>query len=78
MSVGDNYMNSDELADAFRDLFDQLHAKIEAHPAGPLKHRAEVLANVAHRALERLKKHAVDDGIVQPFSGGEEKPDNGG
>ena len=72
--LGTNVMSNDELADAFRDLFDQLHAKIDAHPEGPLKNRAEALAGVAHRALERLKKHAVDDGVIQPMSGGEEKP----
>lgn len=76
MSVGDNYMLSDDdLADAFRNLFDQLHAKIEARAEGPLKNRAEALAGVAHRALERLKKYAVDDGVIQPMSGGEEKPE---
>lgn len=71
----ENLMDNDALADAFRNLFDQLHAKIDALPDGALKNRGEALAGVAHRALERLKKHAVDEGVVQPFSGGEEKPE---
>jgi hypothetical protein len=71
----ENMMSNDELADAFRDLFDQLHAKIAALPDGGLKTRADELAGVAHRALERLKRHAVDSGEVQPFSGGDPKPE---
>ncbi len=31
-------------------------------------------ANVAHGALERVKKRAVDEGEVEPFSGGDPKP----
>lgn len=69
----ENVMTNDELADAFRDLFDQLHGKIDALPDGGLKHRADALAGVAHRALEKLKAHAVDEGVVQPFSGGDPK-----
>lgn len=73
MSLGTNMRSNDELADDFRALFDDLHAKIEAHPDSSLKHRAEILADVAHRALDRLKKLAGDEGVIQPFSGGDPK-----
>lgn len=73
MSVGTNMHSDDELADAFKALFDELHAKIEALPEGALKHRAEILADVSHRAMNRLKKLAANDGVIQPFSGGDPK-----
>jgi phosphoenolpyruvate-protein kinase (PTS system EI component) len=76
MSARENYMSNDELADGFKSLFDQLHANIEAHEDGALKARAEELANIAHRALDRLQKLAKQAGVIQPFSGGDaDKPD---
>lgn len=66
-------MTNDELADAFAANLAELHEKIAALPDGGLKIRSEELADVAHRALERLKKRAVDGGQVQPFSGGDPK-----
>jgi hypothetical protein len=68
-------MTNDQLADAFRDLFDELHAKIDALPDSGKKVYLDAWANVAHGALERLKKRAVDEGDVSVESGGDPKPE---
>lgn len=70
-------MTRDEIVGAFRAAFDALDAEITAVPDGPMKIRAEAYTEVAHRALERLRKLAVDDGMIQPLSGGGDKPPGG-
>jgi len=67
-------MDNDALATQFRALMDDLHARIAALEEGAVKARALRLANVAHGALEALRDHAADNGLVQPFSGGDPKP----
>ena len=79
-SKGPPMIGPDQLADRFRDNFDQLHQLIEAHP--DLKQRSEIQkqADLFHAAGDRfLKKvkamtHPTGKPIVQPFSGGEPKP----
>lgn len=64
-------MSNDELANAFKALFDEAHAKAEALPDGPFKRRTIERLNVAHEIMDRVRKHAVDEGEIQPFSGGD-------
>lgn len=66
-------MSNDQLAQAFRTLLDDLHARIAALADGPVKARAIRLAAVAHGALEALRDHLADGGQVQPDSGGDPK-----
>lgn len=69
MSVRSNYMSDDELVERFRVDFELLEARMAAHPDGPRKHRAEALVAVAHEALDRVRKLAMDDGVVLQSSG---------
>ena len=65
----------DELADALKATLDEIEARIEARPTGALQTRLKRAAAVAHRALYVLKLEAVDQGIIQPMSGGDpDKP----
>lgn len=63
-------MTNDELADHFKVGFDELHAKIDAADESPRQEVFRVLANVAHRALDKLREKAAIDGIIVPQSGG--------
>lgn len=67
-------MTKDELADYLKVGLDELHAHIDAEPEGQRKRRANRLAKIAHHALDELKELAQGDGLIQPLSGGEEKP----
>lgn len=70
-------MTRDELADYFKVGFDELEAEVAALGEGSVKRRAVRLASIMHRAAEELKELAVDEELIQPFSGGEEKPPEG-
>ena len=63
-------MTNDELADAFKALFDEAHAKAEALPDGHFKKRVIERLNVAHEIMERLRKHAAQEGEISIESGG--------
>ncbi len=67
-------MTHEELADAFRDLFAELHTQIDALDDDPTKIRLDAWANVAHGALERLEKHAAEGDLIQPFDGTDKPP----
>lgn len=64
-------MTNDELANAFKALFDEAHAKVEALPDGPFKSRTGELLSVAHGIMDRLRRRAIDQGEIQPMSGGD-------
>lgn len=68
-------MTNDELADAMKALLDEAHDKVEALPDGPLKARARRRLAVLHGAADALKDLLVREGLVQPFSGGDPKPE---
>ena len=68
-------MTNDALADAFKALFDEAHAKAEALPDGGFKKRTIERLNVAHEIMDRIRKHAADEGEIQPFSGGDPQKD---
>jgi hypothetical protein len=66
-------MDFDTLAIQFRSLLGQLHAGIDAMDDSAVKTEATVLANIAHRALEKLRDYGAQNGVVQPDSGGDPK-----
>jgi hypothetical protein len=70
-----NMMSNDDLANALAAHFAELHAKIEALPAGSVRTRALRFARIAHAGLNALQELAIDQGEIQPFSGGDPKPE---
>lgn len=65
----------DDLANRLRADFDELHDYLNGLPAGIVRRKARRLAQVAHVALNEIKALAVDDGHIEPFSGGDPKPE---
>jgi hypothetical protein len=68
-------LTDDEFADAGKAWVDELHVRANGRPESPAKRRGQRLAKAIHALLFALKAHAVDEEIIQPFSGGEEKPE---
>lgn len=68
-------LSNDELADVARDLFDELHRRVNAQPPGAFRNGAARRLMVAHRGMDLLREFVRDGGMIQPMSGGEEKPD---
>lgn len=62
-------MTNDALLAYFQSGFVELHAKIDALPAGPDQVRAERLVSVFHHAGTVLAQHMSDTGEIQPFDG---------
>lgn len=60
----------DQLADIQKDLLDEAHARVEALEGGPVKNRADRALQLAHKALDLVKRELVDGEIIQPDSGG--------
>lgn len=69
-------MTDQELADRFGIDIAELHAKVEALPDGQTKRRAKRLASILHRAAEEIADIGSGNGMIQPFSGGDPKPDD--
>lgn len=67
-------MDPDAIAESFREPLANAHAFLDGMEDGPVKTRSQRLLNVAHQALEAVRDHLADNGIVQPFSGGDPKP----
>lgn len=67
-------MTPDEIAESFREPLKNLHEAIDALPDGQLKTKAQHKLALAHEALERLRNHFAEAGVVRPFSGGDPKP----
>lgn len=76
MSVGGNWMTREQRRDALRQHFEDMHAEVDALPAGPERRALRLLLAVFHRAADAFMDRLVQGGHVQPFSGGEEKPEN--
>ena len=68
-------MTDQEIAEGFRDLFAAAHASADAKSEGPGRTRGRRLVAVAHAAANALYHHALDEGLIEPFSGGDVKPD---
>lgn len=66
-------MTRDELADAGKDFIDALHTEVDNLPAGAQKTRYQRRLKVLHAAMDAFKADAVDDELIQPFSGGDPK-----
>lgn len=64
----------DQLADVTKAIVDEIESRIAALPTGALKTAATLHMGKAHKQLNKVKKLTVDDGMIQPFSGGEPKP----
>lgn len=72
--IGGGHMTDQELAQAFDANLTELHRKVDALPPGLVKRRSTRLASIMHRAAEELRDLALEDGMIQPFSGGTPKP----
>lgn len=69
-----NPMTHDDLADAFRDLFQELHSKIDALPDTPGRRRGQLFAAAMHRAADSLATWASGEGLIQTFDGTNKPP----
>ena len=67
-------MTHDELAEAYKALIDETHEKVDAVQNPAVRAKAKRLLGLLHGAADALKELAVDQGLVQPFSGGDPKP----
>lgn len=66
-------LTNDQLADQWKALLDETHARAEALPAGTFKHLVKARLEKLHVHVNRLKAMTVDEGTIQPYSGGEPK-----
>ena len=66
-------MTHDELADYFKVGFDELHAKVDAMEDGPFKRKLERRVDAFHAAADWVRNQCADEGLIQPFSGGDPK-----
>ena len=67
-------LTNDDLADHIKSVFDELHARADALPAGTYKWMAKDRLDKAHAQFNRLKRMTSDEGLIQPLSGGGPKP----
>lgn len=67
-------LTDDQLADAQKALLDEAEARVAALADGPVKNRVDRALNLAHKALDLVKRELVDGEIIQPYSGGDPKP----
>jgi len=67
-------MTNDEIADGFKALFDAAHENADALPDGPEKSRTLALLNAFHAVGNVFHRHALDNELIQPMSGGDIKP----
>lgn len=74
-SVELDTLSDDALADHVRAVFDELHRRHDIMEPGAIKRGAGVRLLVAHRAMEILREHLAGGGVIQPFSGGDPKPE---
>ncbi len=65
--------SNDELADHGKAFVDEVEARIEALPTGALKTAASLHMAKAHKQLNKVRELTVDEGLIQPFSGGTPK-----
>jgi hypothetical protein len=66
-------LSNDELADVTRDLFDELHKRVDAMPDGFVKVRFGKHLAKAHKAMNGLQGAAKTTSTIQPMSGGDNK-----
>ncbi len=63
----------DQLADVTKALVDEIEGRIAALPTGALKTAASLHMAKAHKQLNKVRELTVDEGLIQPFSGGTPK-----
>ena len=66
-------LTDDELADAQKALLDEAHARADALSDGAVKNRVNRALDLAHKALDMVKRELVDGAIIVPTSGGDPK-----
>ena len=71
-------LSNDELAQATRDLLDELHGRHEALPESAFRRGVGRRLGTVHGTLDVLREYLVDGGVIQPTSGGIPKPEGGG
>lgn len=67
-------LTDDQLADAQKALLDEAEARVAALADGAVKNRVDRALNLAHKALDLVKRELVDGEIISPASGGDPKP----
>lgn len=77
MPVRGNTMNTDELAQALKDWFDQAESTAEAWPDEAVGRRALGLLKAMHSIANVLQRDLTDAGVIQPFSSGDKDPPGG-
>lgn len=63
----------DQLADVTKAVVVEIERRIAALPTGALKTAASLHMGKAHKQLNKVRALVVDDGMIQPFSGGTPK-----
>lgn len=69
-------MTNDELLAAFTANFAELHAKVDALPAGPGTMEAKRLLSMFHHAGNVFAAHVLDMGEITAFDGTAKPPPN--
>jgi len=67
-------LTNDQLADQWKALLDETHARAEALPASTFKFLFKERLSKLHVHADRLKGMTSDEGVIQPLSGGTPKP----
>lgn len=67
-------LTDDELADAGKAFFEEIEARIEAHPNLSLRLLMREKIIRSHMQADRALQIAKAGGVVSPNSGGEPKP----
>lgn len=69
-------MTTDELADALAANMTELRSKIGELADGSFKRKLARLDRVAHGALVQIQEEVLNQGMIQPFSGGDPNKDD--
>lgn len=66
-------LSNDDLADAGKAFFDEVHARAEALPSSTFKWMLKERLAKAHLRADHVLRMCKDEGTVQPLSGGDPK-----
>lgn len=67
-------LSDDDMANAVKAAFDDLHRRVDARPDDITKDALQYRLAIAHKAMDIFRARAVSGGVVQPYSGGDPKP----
>lgn len=68
-------MTTDELADALAANMGELREKIGALEDNTFKRKLARLDRIAHGALAQIQEEVLNQGLIQPYSGGDPNKD---